>query len=53
MHYYFVRVSVPNEDLQQMEQFGKVFYCTADSIMLRIIQHYGRDVDVISISKLD
>ena len=53
MHYYFVRVSVPNADLRQMKQFGEVFHCTADSIMSTIIAHYGRDVDVISISKLD
>ena len=53
MYYYFVRVSVLNEELRQMEQFGSVFHCTADSIMAAIKNHYGEDVDVIYISKLD
>ena len=53
MHYYFVRVSVPNEELKQMEYYSRVFHATADSIMGWIKTYYGKDVDVIYISKLD
>ena len=53
MHYYFVRLSFPDEENKQMKTIGRTFFTTPDSLIREIITKYGYDADIISVTKID